>query len=121
MYYSQQTIYISAYAKLPAGIPSESIYKVIDVGLVINTETGVIKDASFTLITDTASQFLKDLIIGFNVREEKAEKLFEIISSRYHGSAQKAVIVALKMIFEKFQMYEESQKRKDKGKGGSYE
>ena len=102
MHYPEETIYISAIAKLPAGIPSENVYKVIDVGLVIHREQGLIVDASLTLLTRAAEQFLQDLIIGYNLQEQGLEPLIGTIQDRYHGAAQKAVMVALKQIHEKY-------------------
>lgn len=103
MIYSKKTIYISSFAKLPLGIPSECVYKTLDVGLVINTETGVIENASVTLLTDTPIEFLREIIIGFNVRDENLDILLEEIKSRYHGSAQKAILVALRKVVEKYE------------------
>ena len=109
MHYSQDTLYISAIAKLPMGIPSENVYKVIDVGLIISRDQGIVVDASLTLLTRAAEQFLQDLIIGYNLREQGMDALAETIQSRYHGAAQKAVIVALRQIHEKY-MHLESQR-----------
>ena len=102
MHYPDDTIYISATAKLPAGIPSENVYKVIDVGVVIRREQGTIMDTSVTLLTRTAEQFLQDLIIGHNLKEQGMDSLAARIQDRYYGAAQKAVIVALRQIHEKY-------------------
>jgi len=96
MKYPEKTIYISSFSKLPAGIPSESVYKALDVGLIINTETGIIENASVTLLTDVAAEFLRDIIVGFNLNDDE-------IKTRYHGSAQKAIIVSIKKIVEKYE------------------
>jgi|SRR5690554_2560094 hypothetical protein len=103
MKYPEKTIYVSSFAKLPTGIPSESVYKALDVGLIINTETGIIENASVTLLTDVAAEFLRDIIVGFNIKEDDLETLFDEIKTRYHGSAQKAIIVAIKKVVEKYE------------------
>jgi len=103
MKYPKKTIYISSFSKLPTGIPSESVYKSLDVGLIINTETGIIENASVTLLTDIAAEFLRDIIVGFNLKEDDPESLFDEIKTRYHGSAQKAIIVAIKKVVEKYE------------------
>ncbi len=103
MKYPEKTIYVSSFAKLPTGIPSESVYKALDVGLIINTETGIIENASVTLLTDVAAEFLRDIIVGFNIKEDDLETLFDKIKTRYHGSAQKAIIVAIKKVVEKYE------------------
>ena len=111
MHYPEDTVYISATAKLPSGIPSENVYKAIDVGLVIQRDSGIIKDASLTLLTRAAEQFLQDLIIGNNLKEAGTELLIEKIQIRYHGAAQKAVIVALKQIHEKYAQLDSQRSR----------
>lgn len=103
MTYSKKTIYISSFAKLPAGIPSESVYKVLDIGLIINTETGIIENASVTLLTEVSAEFLRDIIVGFNLKENSPDLLIQEISDRYHGSAQKAIIVAIKKVVERYE------------------
>jgi hypothetical protein len=100
---TKDRIYVSSFAKLPAGIPSENVYKVLDIGLVINKQTGEVEDVSITLLTDVAIKFLREIIIGFNVLDQDLSVLLEEIKLRYHGSAQKAVIAALKNVFIKYQ------------------
>ncbi|MFP4457533.1 MAG: DUF3870 domain-containing protein [Clostridia bacterium] len=97
-----KSIYVSSFVKLPAGIPSENVYKVLDIGFVIDQDTGVIKNVSITLLTDVAIKFLSEMIIGFNLEKHELSVLTEEIKSRYHGSAQKAVIAALKNVFDKY-------------------
>jgi hypothetical protein len=103
MKYPKKTIYISSFSKLPTGIPSESVYKSLDVGLIINTETGIVENASVTLLTDEAADFLRDIIVGFNLKEDDLEILLDEVKARYHGSAQKAIIVAIKKVVEKYE------------------
>jgi len=98
----ENCIYVSSFAKLPAGIPSENVYKVLDIGLVINQQTDVIEDISITLLTDVAVKFLSNIIIGFKVREQDLDLIVKEINERYHGSAQKAVIAALRKVFGKY-------------------
>jgi hypothetical protein len=100
---TKDRIYVSSFAKLPAGIPSENVYKVLDIGLVINQQTGEVEDLSITLLTDVAIKFLREIIIGFNVLDQDLSILVEEIKLRYHGSAQKAVIAALKNVVIKYQ------------------
>lgn len=97
-----KNIYVSSFAKLPAGIPSENVYKVLDIGLVINEETGEIEKVSITLLTDVAVEFLSEIIKGFNIKNQDVSELVEEIKLRYHGSAQRAVIAALKNVIEKY-------------------
>ncbi len=45
--YSESTIYVSAYAKLPTEMPSAELYKSLDMGLVIDKDTGEIFDSFY--------------------------------------------------------------------------
>ena len=49
--YTESSIYLSAHAKLPSDMPSGEVYKSLDIGLIINSKTGEIEDASITLLT----------------------------------------------------------------------
>lgn len=110
MNFPKETIYISSFSKLPSGIPSESVYKSLDIAVIVNTQTGVITNTSITLFTDLACDFLKSLIVGFNIKDDDIDILLEEIRLRYHGSAQKAIIVAIKKIAEKYMILNEDPK-----------
>ena len=100
--YSENSIYLSAYAKLPTDMPSGEMYKAVDIGLIINHDSGEIEDASITLLTDEARTFLKQIIVGHNLNQRSVEPLIEKIKTRYFGASQKAICVALKLIHEKY-------------------
>lgn len=100
--YSENTLYISAHAKLPSDMPSGEVYKAVDIGLVINPKTGEIEDMSVTLLTNEAVSFLKQIILGYNLNEDTIEPLIEKMRRRYYGGSQKAIGVALRLIYEKY-------------------
>ncbi len=99
--YSKNSIYVSAFAKLPTDMPSGGVYKAVDIGLIINTETKVIEEISFTLLTEEAKGFLKQLAEGYCL-ENGIDELVDIIKKRYFGASQKAICVTLKLAYEKF-------------------
>ncbi len=99
--YTDTTIYVSAYSKLPSDMPSGEIYKYLDIGLIIDCKTDVILGVSITLITDETKDFLKDIINGFSL-EKGIEPLIERIRKRYFGNSQKAICVALKLVYERY-------------------
>ncbi len=110
-YYSDETVYFIAYAKLPSNISAAKLLDVVGVGLVINYKTGVIEDTTCTLITDEAKQFLKDVIVDYNLHTEGLDKLIENISLRFHGLSQKAICVALKAAVERYEIWKEQEKK----------
>ncbi len=108
--YSDGSIYLSAYAKLPADMPSGEVYKALDIGLVVNYRTGEVEDASVTLLTSEAVNFLKQIIVGYNINDNTIDPLLNKIKSRYFGASQKAVCVALRLIYEKYEDFRKANK-----------
>lgn len=110
--YSDDTVYFISYAKLPGEIPAGNLHKVVGLGLIINKETGIIEDSSCTLLTEEAKDFLKQILIGYNLHENGIEPLVEKVKRRYHGLAQKAICVALKGTYERYLAWKEENRIK---------
>jgi len=108
--YSKESIYLSAFAKLPTDMPSGGMYKAVDIGLVINPELEVVEDASITLLTDESVDFLKQIMVGYNLSEDGVDSLLETIKMRYFGTSQKAICVALKLVYEKYSIWKKENK-----------
>lgn len=101
--YSNETVYISSYVRLPENIPSAHYNGQIDIGLIINYKTGIIEDNSCTLLTSVAREFINELLVGYSIYENNGvEPLVDIIKHRFHGSSQKCIIAALRDIYKKF-------------------
>lgn len=109
--YSDDTVYFISYAKLPSSIAAAKLLDVVGVGLVINHKTGIIEDVSCTLITDEAKRFLKDIMIGYNLHENGVDALVDSIHLRFHGLSQKAICVAVKAAFERYETWKEEMKK----------
>lgn len=105
MNYTNDSVYFSGSAKLPSTIPSGEIYDFLNIGLVINTKTGIIEDTSITLLSAGAVRFLDYLIIGFNLHEDGINTLINKIETRYFGSTQKSICVAIKQAYEKYNLF----------------
>lgn len=86
-------IFISGYAKLPENITASNLYKVIAVGLLIETKTGIIKKSECTLATSVSRDFLTKLLNESNINDE--EELMYTIEISYFGSAKKSLQAAL--------------------------
>lgn len=102
-YYSDETVYFISYVRLPENIPAALFNGYVGLGLVINYKTGVIEDNSCTLITDVAKNFLKDIIMGYNIYENDGiEPLIDKIKIRFHGASQKCLTAILRDVYKKF-------------------
>lgn len=111
--YNQNTVYFSAYAKLPSEMPSAKLSQNLDIGLIINFETGLIDGMSCTLMTEDTKDFLKSIIVGYPIQRLGIDPLIEEIKSRFFGASQKAVCVVLKAIDEKYSAWLETQRLRD--------
>ena len=70
----------------------------------IEEETGKIVNAECTLATSLARDFFRRLVVGCGLETEFAS-IVRTLESRYQGSAQKALVSALKGVLEKYQSY----------------
>lgn len=102
MVYSEESVYFSASSKLPSSIPSGEVYDSLNIGFVIDKNTGIIEDVSVTLLSTGATRFLMFLIIGFNLHESDPEDLINELRTRYFGGSQKAIIVATKLVIQRY-------------------
>lgn len=93
-------IFISGYAKLPAGITAADLYKSIVVGLLIDRDTGEIVEADCSLVTRTARKLVSNLLVGNNIKD--VDRLIQLVNVRYYGPAKRAILSAIRVIHEKY-------------------
>ena len=98
----------SGYAKLPLGITASELYKVIGVVVVIRVETGEIVEADCTLATDVARTFVSRTLIGQTLKHGP-DAVLRVIDRLYQGSAKKAIMTSLRIIYDKYRNYVEEQ------------
>ncbi len=98
-------IFLTGYAKLPSGITASENSKTLVLGLIINKKTGEILDVDCSLITRTAKDFVLDYLLGKDIN--KVSEISEAFDSVYYGSAKRAIVSALKIIYEKYKIIDE--------------
>ena len=81
-------------AKSPSSNPITHQFGIFFVGLVVDRNTHRILDAECTATLALTNTFVRSLIVGASIVDE--ERLVEPISTRYHGSSQRALITALR-------------------------
>jgi hypothetical protein len=95
-----ENVLVTGYAKLPQGITAAELYTIVGVALIVDRNTGEIKEVDCTLVTTLAREFVKKIILGGNINVlEPIEAEFE---RSYLGSAKKALISALRTCGEKY-------------------
>ncbi|MGB9867627.1 MAG: DUF3870 domain-containing protein [Bacillota bacterium] len=97
-------IFITGYARLPQGITAAELYHVLGIGVEVDPATGVITDADCTLATAVGRNFFRKLVVGYNL-EHGIEPLVKEFECRYHGSAKKTIIAALKVVNQRYLAY----------------
>lgn len=97
-------VLFSAYAQLPSGTVSSEIYGVMALVVLIEMESGTIVDAECTLSTPLSQKFVAELLRGKSLRQSP-KALTDLIGEVYQGNAKKAIITALRIIFDKYTAY----------------
>ncbi|MBP2635899.1 MAG: hypothetical protein H6Q72_1806 [Firmicutes bacterium] len=98
-------ILFSGYAKLPTGITASEIYKVIGVVISVDEDTALIMEADCTLATAVARNHVSSILIGKSINNP--DQLVRIVDKTYQGSAKKAIITAIRIIYDKYRSYKE--------------
>ena len=88
----------SGYARLPADVSHQAMYK--RVGVVVEVDDkGVVTACSTSLLMDVAREFFARLLVGRSVLDERRE-IEALVRHRYRGHSQGALVSALGMVFE---------------------
>ena len=101
-------VLFSGYAKLPVGITASEMYKVIGVILVVRVDTGEIVEADCTLATSVARKYVSNTLLGHSLKNGP-ETVLRIIDKQYQGSAKKAIMTSLRIIYDKYRSFMEEQ------------
>lgn len=93
--YGKNTVYIVGNAKTSIDNAITSQFNSFFIGFVVDTENDTIIDVSCSATIRTTDEFVKSLFMGRNLTVLDSN-LEEEIKKRYHGSSQRAIIVAYK-------------------------
>jgi hypothetical protein len=94
------TIYLTGEAKSPSNNPITTQWGLFFIGLIVDTETHVIREVDCTATLALTVEFVRELLVGRSILEEDA--LVESITERYHGSSQKAVAASVRSAAAKY-------------------
>lgn len=104
--YDKGTIYIVGNAKTNTDNAITTLYNSFYIGFVVDVSTGEIVDASCSSTLRTTDEFVRVLLTGRNLNSYSHE-LEEEVKRRYHGSSQKAILVAYKDGVKKYREVKE--------------
>ena len=102
----QNIVLFSGYARLPSGTASSEVYGVMALVVLVDVETDTVVEVDCTLSTRMAERFVIRLLVGQKLNNS-IEALIETIDKAYQGSAKKAIITALRIVFDKYQAYKQ--------------
>ncbi len=91
----ERTIFVAGHASLPQGMAAKGIYGTLAIVVEVDKRYGVIVQASCTLVTQQAQEYIRSILVGYCLRDG-VEELIKEVKERYHGAAQNALIAALK-------------------------
>ena len=103
------TVFFTGYAKLPEGITASEMFGVVGIGLEVDRSTGVVVAADCTLATEVGRRFFRRLVEGRRLGDD-FPAIVEEVELRYFGSAQKALVTALRIARDKYKVYRAQQK-----------
>lgn len=99
--YSEETVYIVGNSKTSTDNAITHRFHSFYIGFIAEGNTGKIVDLSCSSTIRTTEEFIKSLFIGRSLTEYD-DNLEREIKRRYHGSSQKAIIVAYKDAVKKY-------------------
>ncbi|MEW9121745.1 MAG: DUF3870 domain-containing protein [Thermotaleaceae bacterium] len=101
--YKKNTLYIVGDAKTAVNNPITVQFSAYFIALVIDMDNEVIIDAGASTTVMVTNQFVRSIFMGYSMALG-LEPMIEEINRRYHGSSQKAMIVAWKDAFKKYEL-----------------
>lgn len=97
-------LFFSGNARLPQGLPAQEMFETLSLSVECESRWGVILTADCTLATELGTRFIREAFVGYSMRCDVPE-LVQIIESRYHGGAQRALLAALRDLEQHCQRY----------------
>jgi hypothetical protein len=89
------------YARLPHTTTAAQVYETVAVVVLVDKTTDIIEQASVTLLTSVARDFVEALLVGSNLLTDQ-ERVLDELHVNYGGGAQKAVKQAYKDACERY-------------------
>jgi len=105
-------VYFISYSRIPSNVAAAVYEGYVGLGFVVNYQTGVIEDISCTLLTKVARNFLRSIIVGYNIDEHDVEPLIERVRLLFHGHSQKAICVIIRENYNKYIEWKSTDKKK---------
>lgn len=103
MLYDKNTIYILGTARITKNDPIGDFNNIFFLGIILERENGKIVDSTCNMVKDATTDFIRSILIGYNLLDD-IEEIIEEVKDRFYGMAQKAVIASIKDARNKYAM-----------------
>lgn len=97
-------IVCTGYSKLPDGMAAKNLFGVMGIGMEIDRTTDIIVNASSTLVTNMCSDFIRDILVGHDLKNG-IDLPIQDFESRYFGLGKKSIVAALRDAYNQFEIY----------------
>jgi hypothetical protein len=95
-------VLVAGYAQLPQSTGAGQMWRHLTVIARIDLDSGLVVDASTTLATAVADQFVRELLIGSDpVRD--SERILSTLERHYFGNGRKAIIGAFRDLVQRYE------------------
>ncbi|MCT4595311.1 MAG: DUF3870 domain-containing protein [Anaeromicrobium sp.] len=103
MIYDKNTIYILGTAKISKNDPISAMYEIFFTGIIVERDSGKIIDTTCNMVRDVTNDFIRSILINYNLVDD-IDEIIQEIRERFYGMAQKAVIASVKDARNKYMM-----------------
>ncbi|MCL8209207.1 MAG: DUF3870 domain-containing protein [Actinomycetia bacterium] len=93
---------IIGHAKPPKGMSAADVYSTLSLAMIVEARYGVVLEASGSLVTESARDFIRELLVGESLADDP-EPVLNAIRRRYFGAASAALQAAWKDAVAQFQ------------------
>jgi hypothetical protein len=98
---NRQTVLVTGYAQAPKGTPMFEVYKWAGIMLEVDVQTNRIVAADSTLIAELSRDFLRRLVVGYDLGAG-VEPLLQLMIARLQTPSREALIVAMRSAAQRY-------------------
>jgi hypothetical protein len=94
-------VVVAGYGRLPQGTSVEQLHKVLALVVLVDRRSGVVLDASSTLMTTVGDRFVCHHLRGLDLLRDSPQ-FVSAMTEGYMGHAQKAIIAAFRDLVRRY-------------------
>ncbi|MFM1653375.1 DUF3870 domain-containing protein [Brevibacillus sp. B_LB10_24] len=98
---AENTVLVAGFAEIPKGTSMYEVYKLVGCVMVINRDTDIIEDISFSFVMDMTNEFVSHQLRGMSVKNGLGEAK-EKLKSTMLVPGQGAILYALQQAYDRY-------------------